>query len=735
MPPSPSPARYSVLTVQLGQTAASAVCDGLAIDFTAAPATSSADTGFTVGGWVRIPPSVSNLTLFQTGPGGLQILVDAAGVVRAGFGGTDPVVDNGVSVGDGAWHFIGAAFQRPTTPSGSGTLGLYLDGVLVDDAAVAAAAPPVGGPPAVQLGAGIGSGDPADIASWTVWSVPCADDVMDVPQWGAPPAGSNADQGLAAAWDFAAGVGVDLGPNQIPISVAASALVWCTPCGQALAEATGFVPAAQDALNPGGAGAFTVMGWVSVPAGASAALFTTTLADPAKTQVVCVVSASQVAFGFAADPQTVPLNAPLDFGHVALTYDGAAFSLYIDGSLAMGPAACALPTASASELTLAQNTGTATVAFQALSIWTAALTAQQVAMAMAAPDPDLTGADGLAGYFSLMSGPVTVQSQTETAGLVNTVTWNSAAVMSNFLFQECRTPVPPQSSAASAAIADAMVKAARQPPERHLMRLPDWYALARRHGIDVAQPPTAADLAAEPYKSFADYYETLLAPLPSKLAVRLRRTALRNLHVGVQLVDKGVRAGTFQVGHQDGESVILYHAPDGPSEICRLRDRLMSGTAAVDGGESDIFLKIFLDVVGVIAAIVGFAFAEKAMATAAQALKGILQALGEKARAAVDAASQKVQQAVQIVFAVLYYTWNINALPTLAWKLVSQSRWWQIALNAVSLIGQLLAIVTSGGAYLAVKLTQMAIAFAQLLTNVFTLPPVGGAEGPDVTAA
>src|SRR5271154_2496979 len=83
MPPSPSPARYSVLSVQLGQTAASAVCNGLAIDFTAAPATSSADTGFTVGGWVRIPPSVSNLTLFQTGPGGLQILVDAAGVVRA----------------------------------------------------------------------------------------------------------------------------------------------------------------------------------------------------------------------------------------------------------------------------------------------------------------------------------------------------------------------------------------------------------------------------------------------------------------------------------------------------------------------------------------------------------------------------------------------------------------------------------------------------------------------------
>jgi len=253
------------------------------------------------------------------------------------------------------------------------------------------------------------------------------------------------------------------------------------------------------------------------------------------------------------------------------------------------------------------------------------------------------------------------------------------------------------------------------------MRLPDWYTLARRNGIDVTASPTDAELANEPYKSFAAYYETLLKNLSPKLAARLRQTALRNLHIGLQLQSKGVRAGSFEITHQGGDSVVQYYGLDGPREIARYRDELLAGTALVGRSDVDIFTTILFDVIGILAAIYGFAVAGKAMDKAAVALKGILEMLGQRARNAMDAASPQAQQAAQAIFAWLYYAWSLNALPTLVWKILSEMRWWEIALNVASLLGQLIALVASGGAYLAVKLAQMAIAFAQLISDVLKI--------------
>jgi hypothetical protein len=649
-----------------------------------------------------------DVVLFS-GAGQLNINTQA-GVVYANLGDSGSYVESSISIADGTWHYVTVAFEQfaPGSPNTGGALRLYIDGGLFDELNVAPSTAASTG--TCQLGISTSGSGPVDIASWTYYAIAADGDVLDVPGWGEPPADSEAAHGLVAAWDFANGAAVDLAPNPTDMTVTAGPLTWCTDCTQVPydPEGAGIVPAAADGLNPGGAGAFTVMGWVAVPQGAEANVFSNQFTD--NTYVSLSAWSTQVSYDAGGQTETYTLPAATeDFQHVALTYDGQSFNLYVNGTLAQGPTAIAISEKASAAIYLA-GCMQATVAHQNVSVWSRALSASEIAMYAGSGDP--TTAPGLVAHYNLMFGAQTINSTTQVPGVVNSVTWNAGSVSTAAVVGiELRTAV----TAADSARALAAVRPAAETPDIRLMRYRDYRALAIRNGIDVDAMPTAADLATPEYAAFVAHYETTVQHLPPKLADRMRRLAYRNLHVAMQLKAKGVRAGSFEVAHDGPDTVVRYLTPDGPQEMWRLQGELLDNTAQV-------FLTVFLDLVGVVTAMFGVITGGKAMQKAAEAFESVLETIGETAKNAIQGLSSQSQQAVQAIFAFLYYLWNLKALPTLAYKILSGMSWWKIALNALSLVTQLVSVVASGGAMIAVKIAQIAIAIAQLIGDLLSLP-------------
>ena len=694
----PFPSRYSGASLPTGSTspAVASFPRALPVNFSG-QTVDGKPSNFTVGGWVRLtqPQPAEEASVFLA-EGQFQ-LTTTSGILSASFvsGGSPVQADIGVT--DTNWHYVAVLFAQDSSIEGQGGCQIFLDGAMVGIGVLTSTAP------TTQTTCAIGVANSGiEFACWCVWAKALPLDLLTVPVLGDPAIGTDAAKGLVAAWDFASGRAVDQSPYHHPVQVASQ--TWHVPCMESgnpwPTEGQFATPDPADALNPGGAGPFTMMGWIYITsytqenawglieAVATEAQYIQIEADPPNSLHAAFTCGS-------AGTTAVSMDAPMAWTHLALTNDGTQYVAYVNG-VAQSPIAGSPPNGPLVDpIYIASNfAGVPSILYvQGISIWTTALEAQDISNYMNGADP--TGKAGCVAYFPLV----------EDAG--NTVTGNSLTLNSS-TFVEWDTPV--DTAAAEPSPVEAAV--APEPGEIPLMTVADYKNLAAKHGVDVTTDPDLTAPVPEALAETVAWYETLLKGVPETTANWLRTEFRRNLQISYQLYEKGIRTGGFEVKAEGDDTVIYYHTEAGPQEVNRLVGITLSPMLKWA-------LEIFCDVGGIVAAALGVLTTAAKVTKAAGLFDDLLPDLGIAAAAAEGSTTFK--RAFSAIMKVLKVLWEWKALYTFFRQLVTGS-WWSLVLTTLSLVAQVVAIIASGGAAIAVKVAEMAIAIAHLVYDLTQMP-------------
>lgn len=659
----------------------------------------SLPSAFTAAGWVRLLSAPAVNTILFSVSNQFQMLIDASGNPSAQFVGGTGAVQSEVSINDGNWHYVGVSFLQSEDGSASGTLSLYIDGFQADTEHVAAGALQQAGECAVGVNA-----TSLDFASWSVWSTPVSSDVMDVPLWGAPATGTEADRGLVAAWDFANGPASDQSGQSNSVAVAQQ--LWHVPC-VSMSPGSYATPASLDNLNPG-AGAFTLMGWAYVPAAAANTQY------PLISNIAAAGSTLQLyvsydnnanpgvnyLFGEAGAEITggVYIPSPMQWTHLALTYDGSQLVFYINGNPSGAAEQGTPPPIQNPNVTLGKsvNPGGSNWYMQGLSVWTQALQQSAIQGYMNGNDP--TDQTGCVAFFPLV------------ADLGNSVTGNSLTTAGTIEITECNLPISTFTPVVSAPVSEAVGATAEAASEIPILQLRDYRRLAAQQGIDVnaAADPSVPELAAA-----MEWYEKFLTGIPPRTAQKLRAMFARNVHVGFELAKRGIRTGGHSVSAEGRQLVIRYHTPAGPQEVARITTRDILTPFQTWA------LTVTLDVVGIVAAMFGIFSTAAKVQGAVSFEEELLQQLGLAAQSAENA--NRTTWALDSILNMAKVMWEWKILFTLFKRLITGS-WWSLTFTILSLIAQVAALVASGGWLIALKVSQMAIAIGQLIYDLTQMP-------------
>lgn len=708
----PTVAQYSSIIPTTSSPAAT--LPSLPVNFSGVPASDGTPSLFTVAGWVRAPQPTQPVQVFVA-TGQFQVWFDTSGDLCAAFGSTETIPTAQVSsccqVADGTWHFIAVSYQQiviPTTPTPTetnGLLRLYVDGSLLDAANVAPPTP-TSATVTPTLGAS-GSSEP-EFASWLVWSVAASEDVLDVPDWGEPIAGSESARGLVAAFDFAQGGVTDQSGHHYGSAVSPGAQQWNTPCLQLPAGSYATVQQPTPQINPGGAGPFSVVGWVASPAPSSeSVLLENWFSDRDDLSVSLQadsgnISATFVAPGYGQPP--VPVYEPGPWVHLALTYNGYFFQFYINGALAAsGSPDAPLPISPSTSpgLTLGSSTVSgATANLQNVSIGSVALSGDQISREMTNLDP--SSEPGCVAHFPLM-----LPGQTP----CDTVNGLQLTLPAGSVVLEIATPITaPATTGVQRASAGPRSSVAG---DVALMRHKDYLALARQHGIDLDAAPDVATLTDPDFKAGVAWYEELLRDVHPRLASRLRERFFRNLYTSMQLAEKAPQAGRFSIATVDGLPTVMYGTAAGQRPLPPLSDELLSSTAAV----ADNYVAILFDVVGIVTAVLGVITTAAKLESVVRLYRAFLQSLAVSAARNITQTASTVEKAAEAILGYLGALQGRGLLSRLLKGLIVGS-WWSLIFTVVQIVLQIAAMILSGGALLAMKIAQMVLAVGRLVVDV-----------------
>ena len=167
-----------------------------------------------------------------------------------------------------------------------------------------------------------------------------------------------------------------------------------------------------------------------------------------------------------------------------------------------------------------------------------------------------------------------------------------------------------------------------------LLRYKDYAALARKHGID-AEAATASVGADPSYGRGIAWYETMLKGVNPKLAATLRARFRRNFAVGMKLSELEPTVGRFSIAPVDGIHTITYTTLDGQRPVRGLSGELLGSTST-----AVIYFTIFVDVVGIVAAMFGIVTTAAKVTNAAGvfelAARGVRHSCGERGQPSRD---------------------------------------------------------------------------------------------------
>ena len=405
----------------------------------------------------------------------------ANGVLTVALGNT--LIESDFPIRDGNWHYVAVTYLPSTELNETGILTLYIDGLEAAEQAVNVTTSGTSSP-----GCFLGpQGAPFEFVSWTIWSQALPSDVMGVPQWGDPTSGTEAANGLVAAFDFANGTPTDVSGNHYPVSVAAQSQY--TPCLQLSNNGTALIPSSN--VNPGGGtgtpAAFTIMGWASLapvasdpPAGSSWKLFSN--GNSALSLFLYINLQGGLSAGYAW-PNSPAVSAPVAGGswaHLALTWDGTSImTSYLNGS-AVSTLSVTLTGFSTQNPTIG-GTSPGTWCMQGLSIWSTCLNQASISQYMNGADP--TEQPGCVSNFALL----TDLDDSENGNSLNVTSAAGSCQISQLI-----TPITAPQTVPAPATAVRKPVALDGP---RLLLSQDLIGIAKKNGTDVDTPVSDTDMA------------------------------------------------------------------------------------------------------------------------------------------------------------------------------------------------------------------------------------------------
>jgi hypothetical protein len=648
---------------------------------------------FSVGGWISLLNPNALATIFSVA-NQFSITVNG-GQVTAGFTGGSSVISD-IAIDDSDYHYIACSFLQDATNADSGVLELYIDGSHTASGDVTGASSSGAADCALGDGSGV-----VDAVSWCFWSTPLSSDAMDVPFWGDIKGGIG-DDGLVAAFGFDNGtVSDDSGNNHVVTTL--PQFIWHTPCVQIT---DGYIQtASSDALNPGGSAPFSILVWANPSSGTAPIACN----GSSEAGMSVDVGSGEVTVNWS-NGDSISAPWPSGWHHLALIGDGTNVRLLVDGAQAASQS-LSLPSNMAANFIVAadlEGNRAWSLQLQGLSVWTTALTTDDVATYMAGGVP--LGVSGCVGFLPF-TDPADL-------GTGNAVTFSASTVSGTVTVSVIETPSNADDTLAAAASASATrPDAVTATDGATLLRLSDYRRLASalpQASVDASIQPTAEEAA---IADAVDWYERFLTGLSPVLSARLRQEFASNLRMGVALASEGRRVGTFELRPEGAQTVVYYHTEQGPQEVGRLDEVLSPYLVWV--------ATIFMDIAGIIAAMFGIVTTAAKVTKAKDVFEGLFEGIGAAA-ADVPAEVTNFQRACTAIWNVLMFLWEWKAFGSLVWTLIKAS-WWSVAFTVASIIAQVAAMVVTGGWLIAVKVAQMAVAIGNLVKDLLQMPPTAQA--------
>ncbi|MCP3166443.1 LamG domain-containing protein [Myxococcus sp. QH3KD-4-1] len=525
-----------------------------------------------------------------------------------------------------------------------------------------------------------------------------------LPLWDIPSPSTN----LAACYSFADGSSHDVsGQNRNAATFAGGAQVVMVAPALRLLN-TGVQPSPRDALTVvADGGPFSVQAWFNCDApsefqAASRTLFSCRDRD---TGYGCSLGVMWNGGGFNLELKQETAGGsggwgnsiqlpPGSWHHLAATYDGTTFLIYLDGTHTL-TVACTTPVL-ANPVWLFGATYTPDTAgsaenelqgyLQAAALWSRVISANEVQQYMSEDPSDSEGCVAFYAWSSLM--------------LANQVTGHPPVLLNTAFPATVVTPPsesPPPSGSSNLQMAVVQPSARLEP--------------AVRWSPEEVAYPANSPLPPDQVEAIIAAYEPVLASVPGAMKDRLRSLFRNNLYLGLA---KGNGPGGMPVGaiagKVEGAAYVFYHhTAQGPVECGRME--LTVNTECVGWVVSVAATSICL-----LLTVVGLGFsATRAVSSLSKVIgesTALLKDIGEAAKGATSGST------VIKVIKALYVAGTLG-------KVVGDmltGNWVSIGLNCASLILMVVGLFTTGGAYLAVVLAQLVINIAVLIAVIVQKP-------------
>jgi hypothetical protein len=664
---------------------------GFPVNFSGITDSDGNPSTFTVGGWFRLM-EVTAAEIFSAN-GQLTISCDSSGC-KVLFG--DVTLSSGVPITDTNWHFVAVTYTPVAERNESGTLSLYIDGLEVSTEMLDISGQSTGSGGYVL---GLNSSK-IEFVSWTIWSLALPSDVVSTPQWGDPQMGTEADNGLVAAFDFANGTASDVSGNNYPVSVASQR--WHTPCFQ-LTEGQATL-ASSDTVNPGGGSSstpspFSILGWACVPSagsGVSYPILTNNGANLSDSLVLELVSDNSsnlsAKFSWGQNSTAQVSVSSGEWTHLALTWDGTALTFYTNGLVSANPHPSPT-TITTPQITIGSVNADGPWYMQALSIWSTCLDQEAVKIYLQGADP--TGEPGCVANFNLITD------------LGDSINGNALQVDPKCVIFDLVTPV----TATEAALAGPAAVADTSP---QLLLAPALKKIAGANGIDVVSPVSDADTARPEYAEIAAWFDKIASKQPAAAAAQLKGEFLRNLRIGMALRQNKIQAGTFSMAIEGNDTVGYYHTEAGPQEVYRLSDVKL--TTLQEWG-----ITIAVDVISLIASMFGIVTTAGKVSKAVGLLEPEINQLVSAIQESFEVTDGDLLKAKKVAMAVIGVMYTGNLTYSVMKKIVI-GNWWSVAFTIANTVLMIVAMIVTDGAALIIRLVQAGVALGQLVYDLSKMP-------------
>jgi hypothetical protein len=488
------------------------------------------------------------------------------------------------------------------------------------------------------------------------------------------------------------------------------------------------VPAASDALNPGGAGnqPFSLLSWVYCTGVISGSLFYDIFSNCAMTSGIQMslakalsgVSASlgltwngQIGSNTVFSSQSIGFNA---WHHVAVTYDGTTFTLYVDGQPS-GSAASGtmnvLPTP-APVIGAMYPSGTAQKQFDGyisgLQVWSIALSAAEVSTYMTT-DPGT--APGCAANFRAFDAS-------------NGITGIPAALDNG-------ATVAFQSSTVDAALTRSSIRGAAKNPAP---RWPDLRAVLAEAPAAIESRPKSKLLGDAKIDQLIADYEAILSRTKGLSPAQidgLRKLFRNNLYKGIRFHDahNGHPPGSVTHRRDGGDHVFEVATENGPVEAYRVADATLTEAGRAYGISAACiawYVTLLVDAIMIIVGAIGLAVVGTSVVTKffATWVPKVLSTLIPAMKTAL-AEANNFTKLIETVDAI----YKCGGLASALAETISGLHWWNWVFIILDAVASLVALWVTGGWYLAVIVANMASSIAQFILALEDEPAGGCTAG------